>query len=391
MSRQEIIDYLKQLKQQGHDLSDGISQLKSAGWTEEQINEAKKVVYPEESVHEQPSFSENISNQKTGQLPDEGHQFIGNKKSNMLSGGATDSHIDSIRVNKNLHRSPLLVYGIIVSVIFGLVIIIASVYFLLREDSENTPQSDIAEPKPSQPVTTSRYETTELHVPEAMCYLSNIKVNDDLNVITRQGIRIEVICAHATLPIVGYDGEASQVSLMDGEDDLIQAGKDFVQRFQEENPGSMFFSTEILNDLDKRVDNRVLVINAHTNVMPESGVAQLTGTLVLNIQSDERMVFETTVADIKNQSDIDLNGESSINISSTNIGFIGSKPIYALRGNVGFDKVVNPPSGVQNGEIFNRQGIIIDDSVPPETQLSIQIRKGAPFTLSLYLPINVSD
>lgn len=374
MVRQELVDYLTQLKNQGVDPDEGISQLYAAGWTEEQINEAKQVVYGTENQQQDLPPINNVSNLPTSSSVEQ-QQSVATQPSDVLSKTFPASSSGSTKSFEITQKHHGLLYVTITLGFLVVILVVAGLYFFILDNSSDKRYSS----------------TTDGGGVQALCYLATADVSDEPDSPNRHGIRAEVICAHATLPVIGYDSEASQIALIDGDTDLLGAGKEWVENYRQENPGSMFFSTEIQNALEASTVDRVLSIKTHTNALPASGVALMKGTVVLKIESDERATFDTTIADIKNQSDITLNENSGLEVSSRSIGFINNKQIYTIDGNVAFDEVLDPPSGVENGEIRNQAGIIIDENVPADTQLRIQVRKGDPLSLSVNVPIKIPE
>ena len=220
--------------------------------------------------------------------------------------------------------------------------------------------------------------------PQALCYLFNLEVGSESRPLG--GIRLEIVCAHASRQTIGVSREDSELFLLDGDRDLIAAGSQWVENYKQENPTAIFFSTNVLNGIEFKVPNkRVLPIGLHSSVLPKEAIVHLKGSVVLYVASPETIVLETTVGALRGEEPINLPGNNTSPVVPVNAGFYNGSPAIKLIGGATLADLDSGPEGVRYDNAFGEKTLVLEQNVPGDAPVRLKVRVGK----RLKLPVDI--
>jgi hypothetical protein len=225
--------------------------------------------------------------------------------------------------------------------------------------------------------------------PRAMCYVSELETSTNPSPLSH-GIELDVVCAHVSRAVIGVDREGSRLAFRDGTGDLLQEGARWIRTFREENPGRLFFSTRSFNAIEfKPPDGRVLPIAIHTHALPRGSAALLEGSVVVYVAGSRTTTLATTAAALREGEPLALpdgNGPPAVPVEA---GSSNDSPMFRLSGGAAFADLVRAPEGVTTTNFMGRRLLVVEQRVPGEAPIELEVRIGERLSLPVQIEIPI--
>jgi hypothetical protein len=208
----------------------------------------------------------------------------------------------------------------------------------------------------------------------AICYLSELEVSSEPSPL-KHGIRLEVVCAHASREVVGVDRENSELSLLDGEQDLLAAGRQWMDQYKRDHPARLFFSTRSFNDIDfRKPDGRVLPIEVHSSALAEGSALHLRGAVSLYIAGSETQTVRTTAGALREEEPIALSVQGAAPMVPLAAGWSNDSPMIRLTGGAALAGLVSAPEGVRVTNFSGARLLVVGKDVPEDAPIHLRVR-----------------
>ena len=221
--------------------------------------------------------------------------------------------------------------------------------------------------------------------PQALCYLAGQELSSAPSPLSH-GISLEVVCAHVDRPVVGFDPAGSKLTFRDGGQDLLEAGRRWLERDREENPARMFFTTRSLNAITiKDPDRRVLPIDVHSSALPKQPDVVLEGEVVVYVAGPQTTTVTTTVQALRQGTPINLPAAGMPPVVPLPSGTTNGEPMVRLSGGAAFEELLSGPDGVDTTTFVGQRLLVVGSDVPDEASVQLSLRLGE----RLKLPVRI--
>lgn len=225
--------------------------------------------------------------------------------------------------------------------------------------------------------------------PQALCCLARQEVSTAPSPLSH-GIRLEVVCAHADRPVVGFEPAGSTLVFRDGRQDLIEAGRRWLQRDRKENPSRMVFTTRSLNAIEiKDPDRRVLPIEVHSNSLPKETDAILQGVVVVYVAGPQTTTVTTTVQALRQGTPIQLSADGMPPAVPVPSGTSNDAPMVRLSGGAAFEALLSGPDGVRTTTFVGQRLLVVGTDVPDEAPVQLRLRLGERLKLPVHIKVRI--
>ena len=221
----------------------------------------------------------------------------------------------------------------------------------------------------------------------ALCFLDSFEAEMDEERAQDHAIEMEVLCAHADRTVL--DVAALDLRLVDGDDDLIEAGIAWMEAYEAAG-GRAYFSSRETNAI--AVSNvgreRTAELRAHSHAIPASGVARLVGTVDLVVEADcvgegavDPISVQATAGALRNGTPIPIAGGGELVASEQ--GQSGDNPMLAVGGSGSYVALVDPPEGVRDMVFFGKKRLIVEPTVPEDAPVTMRICPAETITVPI--------